>query len=194
METWILKSIFMIFWVATWIIRYPFNREQKKNTITINQKTTEEKLLLGGAFLGMGLIPVIHILTSVFAFADYTQPLIFNIVGIIITIPALWLFYRSHRDLGKNWSPSLEIREGHHIVDGGVYKYIRHPMYSAIWLWVIVQACLLPNWVAGFSGIVGFGFLYFLRVGKEEVMMQQQFGEQYTAYKQKTKRLIPFLV
>ena len=41
--------------------------------------------------------------------------------------------------MSKSWSPFLEIREGHHIIDGGVYKYICHPMYSAIWLWTLVR-------------------------------------------------------
>ena len=44
-------------------------------------------------------------------------------------------------------------------------------MYSAFWLWAVAQAVLLPNWAAGFAGIVGFGTLFFLRVGKEEAMM-----------------------
>ena len=120
-------------------------------------------------------------LRPLFAFAHYPSAYPFQIIGIALIPLSLWLFYRSHKDLSKNWSPFLEIREGHHIIDGGVYKYIRHPMYSAIWLWTLVQACLLrtlvqacllPNWVAGFSCIVGFGLLYFLRVGKEEAMMQ----------------------
>lgn len=165
METWILKRIFMAFWLSTFLIRMPFERAQKKNTITVNQKTKEERLLLGGVFLGTILIPLLYISTSLFAFADYSSTFLFQIIGLGLIPPAWWLFYRSHKDLGKNWSQSLEIREGHHVVDGGVYKYIRHPMYSAIWLFTLFQACLLPNWVAGFSGIVGFGLLYFFRRG-----------------------------
>jgi protein-S-isoprenylcysteine O-methyltransferase Ste14 len=39
---------------------------------------------------------------------------------------AVWLFWRSHADLGRNWSPSLELREGHELVTEGVYRYVRH--------------------------------------------------------------------
>ena len=63
-ETWMLKTTFMVFWLSTWPIRMPFEREQKKNTITVNQKTTEEKVLLGSAFLGMVLIPVVYVFTT----------------------------------------------------------------------------------------------------------------------------------
>jgi protein-S-isoprenylcysteine O-methyltransferase Ste14 len=46
----------------------------------------------------------------------------------------LWLFYRSHADLGTNWSITLEIREQHRLITQGVYRRIRHPMYSALGL------------------------------------------------------------
>jgi protein-S-isoprenylcysteine O-methyltransferase Ste14 len=53
------------------------------------------------------------------------------------------------------------------------------------------QVLLLPNWFAGVAGLVGFGVLFFLRVGKEEDMMMETFGDEYRAYMQRTKRIIP---
>jgi protein-S-isoprenylcysteine O-methyltransferase Ste14 len=52
---------------------------------------------------------------------------------------------------------------------------------------------LLPNWVAGLSGIVGFGLLYLLRVNREEQLMIDTFGEDYRSYMLRTKRLIPWI-
>ena len=60
--------------------------------------------------------------------------------------------------LGRNWSATLEIQKGHNIVDAGVYKYIRYPIYSAIWLWVVIEALLLNNYIAGLSGLIRFGY------------------------------------
>jgi len=50
---------------------------------------------------------------------------------------------------------------------------------------------LLPNWIAGLSGLVGFGTLFFARVGREERMMLETFGEEYRDYMARTKRVIP---
>ena len=67
-------------------------------------------------------------------------------------------------------------------------------MYTAFWLMAVGQALLLPNWIAGLAGSVGFGILYFLRVDREERIMLQTFGEEYRAYMERTKRIIPHLL
>ena len=76
----------------------------------------------------------------------------------------------------------------------GVYRYVRHPMYSAFWLWAIAQALLLPNFIAGLSGLVGFGTLYFFRVGQEERLMLDAFGVEYGDYMARTGRVVPRLL
>jgi protein-S-isoprenylcysteine O-methyltransferase Ste14 len=76
-------------------------------------------------------------------------------------------------------------------VTSGVYRHVRHPMYSAFWLWAIAQALLLPNWIAGPAGLVGFGTLFFLRIGREEQLMIEAFGDEYRDYMRRTSRVLP---
>jgi protein-S-isoprenylcysteine O-methyltransferase Ste14 len=104
---------------------------------------------------------------------------------------ALIGFYRTHRDLGRFWSVTLEIRQTHELVTTGVYRHVRHPMYAAFFLWAVAQALLLPNWIAGPAGLVGFGTLFGLRVWREERMMEAAFGDAYRAYAARTWRVIP---
>ncbi|MEM9847985.1 MAG: protein-S-isoprenylcysteine O-methyltransferase [Bacteroidota bacterium] len=189
-----LKILFVAMIIATVVIRKPHEKRNKDNTITQDNKTNLEKTLLALTSLGLMVLPLIYLVTPFFSFADYTLPLYAQVIGIALIPFMLWLFYRSHKDLGKNWSVSLEIRAEHNIVDTGVYKHIRHPMYTAIWIWVIIQALLLNNYIAGLSGIIGFGALYFFRVGREESMMLEEFGQSYATYKKRTKRLIPFII
>ena len=106
-------------------------------------------------------------------------------------IGGLWLFWRSHADLGLNWSPTLETRKGHEIISHGVYRRIRHPMYSAIWLFSIAQGLLLNNWLAGWAVVLAFAVMYFLRTPKEEEMMIDHFGNAYKEYMAETGRLFP---
>ena len=193
MDTLTLKIIFLICFALTGVIRKPYERETKKNTIIDNRKTPQENSLLAFVFMGMIFLPIVYIVTPLFNFANYSLPVWANVLGIVAFAIALYLFWRSHHDLGKNWSPTLQVREDHTLITNGIYQTIRHPMYTSIWLWVIAQGLLLTNWIAGLSGIITFGALYILRVGNEETMMLDQFGEQYQAYRQKTKRLVPYL-
>src|SRR5262249_44744690 len=88
-------------------------------------------------------------------------------------------------------SVTLEVREQHALVTNGVYSRVRHPMYSAFWLWALAQALLLPNWIAGPAGLIGFGTLFFLRVGREEALMIETFGDEYRRYMARTSRVLP---
>lgn len=193
MDALILKIIFLVGLVATNIIRIPHQRKNKQNIIIDNRKTAQENSLLFLVALGMFILPMIYVFTSWFNFANYSLPAWANVLGILIFVIALWLFWKSHHDLGRNWSPTLQVREDHTLITQGIYQTIRHPMYTSIWLWAIAQGLLLTNWIAGPSGVIAFGVLYFLRVGNEEKMMIEKFGDQYEVYMQKTKRLLPSL-
>ena len=128
-----------------------------------------------------------------FAFAEYPLRAGPFTAGVFCLAAGLWLFYRSHADLGTNWSVTLEVRERHRLITHGVYRSVRHPMYAALLLYSVGQALVTPNWVAGPSYLVAFAILFVFRVGAEERMMLEQFGDEYAAYMARTKRLVPGL-
>lgn len=98
-----------------------------------------------------------------------------------------------HRDLGANWSPALEIGAKQQLVTQGVYRAIRHPMYTSLLLWSIAQVLLLHNGIAGPAGLVAFLLLRLVRVPREERMMLDHFGDAYRAYSARTGRILPRL-
>ena len=140
------------------------------------------------------LLPLLHIFTRWLTFADYGLSVWAGFSGILIFALAIWLLWRSHADLGINWRVTTELREKHTLVTSGVFKYIRHPMYSAHWLWGIAQILLIHNWIAGLASLVIIIPLYILRVRREEQMMLKQFGEEYRAYMSQTGRILPRLL
>ena len=151
--------------------------------------------VLLASFWGVAiLVPLLHIFTRWLGFADYNLPAWTGWTGIAIFAIALWLLWRSHAELGRNWRITTELGEGHKLVTSGVFQYIRHPMYSAHWLWGIAQALLIHNWIAGLASLVIFLPLYLLRVSREEQMMLEQFGKEYRLYMRRTGRIIPRLL
>ena len=180
--------------VAWCAIRYPYQRRARKLNVSAHKRSTEERLLLSGATVGLVVVPALWLLTGFPESLNTTFYPPLATLGALCMAGFLALFYAVHRQLGRNWSITLEIREDHALVTQGLFKHIRHPMYSSFWLWAIAQALLLPNWLAGFAGLISIAALYFGRVAREEAMMRETFGTQYEAYMSRTKRIVPWIM
>jgi protein-S-isoprenylcysteine O-methyltransferase Ste14 len=185
------KIIWGLGCIAWYVIRYPHERRARKTPVAQRRDRGRDTALMLISFTGLFLVPVIYVLTSQPAFASYPFHPVQAWIGVLVLLAALVLFHRTHRDLGRAWSVTLEVRREHRMVAQGIYARLRHPMYAAFWLWALSQAFLLPNWIAGPAGLVGFGTLFFVRVGREERMMLDKFGEEYRAYMARTKRIVP---
>jgi len=184
----------LVWWVGVvgwFVIRYPHQRRSRKTPIASRRERLRERVLLSISFTGLFIVPAIYVTTGEPRLADYPFNPAVALIGIVVFALSLLLFHRTHRDLGRFWSVTLEIRQSHQLITTGVYRHVRHPMYSAFFLWAIAQALLLPNWIAGPAGLVGFGTLFAFRVGREERMMEATFGEAYRAYAARTRRVVP---
>jgi len=190
LPAWIAKAVILAATAVMLAIRAPHGRRSRSIKVARSHKTPLETLLLVLAWIGF-FVPLIWVVSPAFAFADYQRLSGSLVAGLTCLAIGLWLFYRSHADLGTNWSITLELRDEHRLITRGVYRTIRHPMYTALLLYSVGQALVIPNWVAGFANVTAFAVLLALRLGAEEKMMAQQFGDEYAAYSARTKRLVP---
>jgi protein-S-isoprenylcysteine O-methyltransferase Ste14 len=192
-----LKTLYFLALLAQVVIRIPHEQRRRKTRMAVERVNTLERTLVSLLFVGIVFAPAIYASTSLLDRANYRLPpeaqRSVGGVGAMLMTLAIWLFWRSHADLGRNWSPSLQLREGHELVTEGVYRYVRHPMYASEWLWSIAQALLLQNWVAGWAGLALFTPLYVMRVPREEQMMLDRFGAEYRSYMNRTGRIVPQL-
>ena len=193
MNPWFGKAMFLVGIASTIIIRAPHGGRSRKVTVVESRKSPLDIALLALMWIAGMILPLVAIFTPLLSFADYPLHPIAFAIGTVVLCLGMWLFYRSHADLGENWSVSLEIRENHQLVTSGVYRLMRHPMYTAIFLTALAQALLLSNWLAGPSCLLAFLVMLAVRLGREETMMLNKFGEAYGEYMKRTKRLIPHL-
>lgn len=163
----------------------------RKTEVVARRHTFSGTLLVLAVGWGMILLPLGYLFEGWFVAWDYPFRSTNAWIGTFIYGLSTILLWMSHTALGVQWSPTLEIKKHHRLVTSGIYAYVRHPMYAAFWGYAVGQAFLLPNWVAGFSGIIGFGLLYFVRFRREERMMVEKFGDEYIRYSLRTGRLIP---
>jgi protein-S-isoprenylcysteine O-methyltransferase Ste14 len=189
----IFKIIYFIQLMIAIIIRKNYERKFIRLDVEIQKKSTIELALLGLIGIGM-IVPVVYVFTSWLDFANYTLPGWLGWAGVVLFAFAIWLLWRSHDDLGRNWTPTVAKRYDAELITIGVYKYIRHPMYTAHLIWAIAQIMILHNWIAGYSFLIVQVPFYFIRIKNEERMMIEQFGVAYKSYMKKTRRLIPKLI
>ncbi|UCD76443.1 MAG: isoprenylcysteine carboxylmethyltransferase family protein [Phycisphaerales bacterium] len=194
MPQWTAQLVFGLGFLAFHTIRAVFGRHHRGRTIVDIRFDLLEKSLLAFVTLGVIVIPLVYLFSPWLAFADYSLPSWTIWPGAVIIAAADGLFWRAHIDLGRNWSPTLEIGDDQTLVTSGLYRYIRHPMYAATFLFTIGQVVLLPNWIAGPSALVTFLPLYLLRLPREERMMIDRFDEGYEAYMKRTGRIFPRLL
>jgi protein-S-isoprenylcysteine O-methyltransferase Ste14 len=185
------KFVFVMLAIGWYGIRYKYARRSNRTPVVRSDRGPREIALLVVSLTGLGLLPFLYVFTGWPRYADYTFHPAQAWLGLLFAAVSLIMFQLTHRALGRNWSVSLDVRANHQLITDGIYQRVRHPMYTAFWLWALAQALLLPNWVAGFAGIVGFGILFFGRVSREERIMLDTFGDQYREYMARTHRIIP---
>ena len=186
----IFTGIYFLALVLQIIIRTPFERKRRGETLKERRYNEREQSLLLLLTIGGVIMPVVYAVSNWLDFANYALP---AWLGAGLTPLSLVVFWRGHVDLGANWSPTVAIREQHELITRGIYRVIRHPMYASQWIFAIATALLLQNWIAGFLNVLVFIPFYVLRVKAEEQMMLEQFGDQYRSYMEKVGAVFPRL-
>lgn len=186
----------LVWWcaqIAHVILRYPYVAESADNDVIEKREVSGDRPFLAIILATCFLLPTAYLLSSVLAFADYTLPGWASAIGAILAVLGLWLIWRSHADLGRNWSAVVSAHSEHTLVTEGLYKYVRHPMYVSFFVFYVSQALLIHNWIAGALAPVSIVVLYFIRAGEEDKLMRDTFGAEYDEYCSRTGSVIPKL-
>lgn len=97
------------------------------------------------------------------------------------------------RTLGENFTYALCIRKEHELVQKGLYRWIRHPSYTGTLLEVIGMMVAARSLAGLLVFLVSAGWLFTMRIEREERMLRGRFGQAYEAYMARTKRFVPWL-
>ena len=105
-------------------------------------------------------------------------------------LPLLWWIEAT---LGKNFNTTLHLREGHTLVTDGPYRWVRHPMYTSLFIFTIALLLASANWLIGLPLVLSLIVIVVNRIDREEALMMEQFGDEYREYMKRTGRLLPRL-
>jgi protein-S-isoprenylcysteine O-methyltransferase Ste14 len=114
-------------------------------------------------------------------------------LGAALTVAGLLFAVWAREHLGRNWSRSVTIKQGHELITTGPYAVVRHPIYTGILTGFLGMAIAISQ-VRGFIVFVLIFLVFWLKLRMEEQWMRTQFGETYAAYAQQTAALVPYLL
>jgi len=129
-------------------------------------------------------------------YSSVAKKFIITIIGLIIFITAGLLRFWAVKTLGHQWSihltDGLKQKNNSFLIEGGPYKYIRHPIYLGI-IFELIGIALVAN---AFYFIVFILFintpLYIMRALYEEKISIIKFGNEFGIYRKQVSFMFPF--
>lgn len=143
-----------------------------------------------------GILGVHWLAVYDFSFSNSSQDSTINIslvtVAIVLLLSSIIVNQSAIFQLGRFFD-RLTIKSNHQLVKTGIYSAVRHPIYSS-YLLLFIGFCLMLQSLVSLALLTIVSAIWFgSRIKLEEEMLEQEFGEEYKAYQQQTKRLIPFI-
>lgn len=114
-------------------------------------------------------------------------------IAVALVVIGLLVCIWARRTLGGNWSGSVTVKEGHELVQNGPYRLVRHPIYTGVLL-MILGSGLAAGRVHGLLAFPIALSALWLKSRVEERWMLAEFKERYTAYRGRSRALIPFVL
>jgi protein-S-isoprenylcysteine O-methyltransferase Ste14 len=111
----------------------------------------------------------------------------------ILCIGGLTFCLWARATLGRNWSGTVTLKDEHELIVGGPYRLVRHPIYTGLLAMFIATVIHLGH-LAGIIGALLVFVSFWIKSTDEEEVMLRQFPDQYATYRQRVKRIIPFIL
>ena len=152
---------------------------------------TALRLIIGIPFIVLLLAYMIR--PNLLVWAVFPLPIWLQWVGVALGLASLPLIWWIQWALGSNFSTTLHVRAEHTLVMHGPYRWVRHPMYTVLYIFLIAVVLLTANWFIGGFLLTAQTIIIATRLRHEEAVMIEKFGDEYRAYMQRTGRFLPLL-
>jgi protein-S-isoprenylcysteine O-methyltransferase Ste14 len=142
---------------------------------------------LGFFFVGYG--PVVPTLAPGSPVGLVQAAAVLGLMGVTIG-----LFAAAAHAMGRNWSIVARMRTDHDLVTWGPFALVRHPIYAALFAFLLAMALAFGHWRGLIPGVPLYWIGTWLRVAEEERLLRKRFGASYDAYAARVKRFVPGVI
>jgi protein-S-isoprenylcysteine O-methyltransferase Ste14 len=187
---WFYQSFFPVVWIAFllyWQIRAVDTKTTQRLEPVASRILRAVTFLIMIALLSLPRIPLPWLYRQLWPVGLWPFW-----IGAALIVGGLLFAVWARQHLGRNWSRSVTIKQGHELITTGPYALVRHPIYTGILAGFLGTAIALSQ-VRGFVGFVLIFVVLWAKLRMEEKWIRSQFGETYATYAHQTAALIPYL-
>jgi protein-S-isoprenylcysteine O-methyltransferase Ste14 len=145
----------------------------------------------GAIYIGGTLVYIFY--PAYLAWAEFPLPQWARWLGTLLSIASLVLLWWVQWALDIHFDTTLHVQAEHKLVTHGPYRWVRHPMYTSLFLMGLGFLLLTANGMVGGLMLASVALLVWVRLRGEENLLIDTFGEQYREYMQRTGRFLPKL-
>jgi protein-S-isoprenylcysteine O-methyltransferase Ste14 len=117
-------------------------------------------------------------------------PLSLDVLSMILGWLSVGGIFWIHEHLAQNWSPFVQSAQVKQLVRTGPYAYCRHPMYFDFGLLLVSMNLAAPCWECILTLLFAI-VLFARRVGAEDRIMEDLFGDEFRQWKRVTPAVLP---
>ncbi len=115
------------------------------------------------------------------------------ILAVMLAVISVWLVTAAVRRLGREWSLTARLVEGHRLVTEGPYALVRHPIYTAMAALLLATGLTYSRLPALTVALAVFAVGTLVRVRSEERLLRAEFGAEFDAYARRVPAVVPGL-
>jgi len=187
-------SVVMASWFAFVVVFALFLRKKPPSAPGSKRERTS---IVGIALQGVGYA-IVWILRrppfSPIVSASQFVEIALAVLTMTVAIGSVWFCSAAVRTLGKQWSITARVLEGHKLITSGPYSVVRNPIYTGMFGMLLATGLAISHWIGLLIAIIVFAVGTAIRVGSEEKLLRETFGEEFEAYERKVPAVVPFLV
>jgi|SRR3990172_6631508 len=146
-------------------------------------------LRVGGILLWFSLVGYL-IYPPILAWSKVGLPEWVRWVGVGTGFICAFLIYWLFSSIGSGISPTVGTRKEHKLVTHGIYRWVRHPLYSVGTLLFLSFATMADSWFIVAMAILALVLLA-IRLPNEEAHLIEKFGDEYREYMKTTGAFLP---
>ena len=168
----------------------------RDNPVSPPDKKRDRGSIIGVALQGLSFALVWGVHREPFTPISAGNELLATAAGVLAMVAAVgsvWLIMAAVKTLGKEWSVTARLVEGHKLATIGPYAYVRHPIYSGMLGMLLATGLAISRWIALLAGLVAFFVGTMIRIRSEERLLRGAFGKEFDDYWHRVRAFIPGL-